>query len=117
MKIMKIIFVVIILLVLISGIIFIFLDSEKKTEKINNRELSDSESVQCALQLYQQKKAEGMNFFSQCLGTCWNYAVDIVHIPRSNEDNFEQNQCRDSREGKVSRFIELDLNGNIVRIV
>ncbi len=75
------------------------------------------EAISCALSLYQQKKDEGMNFASQCLGVCGNYAVDIVHVPRSEEDNLIENQCEDYREGKVSKFIELDKEEEIVRVV
>ncbi len=66
--------------------------------------------------MYHEKKNSGMNFSSQCIGVCGNYAVDIVHVPRNEEDNLQENQCEDYREGKVSRFIELDKDGNIVRI-
>lgn len=75
------------------------------------------DAIACALQLYQQKKAEGMQFSSQCLGSCGNYAIDIVHVPRNEEDNLVENQCEDYREGKVSKFIEIDSEGNIFRIV
>lgn len=54
---------------------------------------------------------------SQCLGTCGNYAVDFVHVPRSEEDNLVENQCSDYGNGIVNHFIELDENGEIVRIV
>jgi hypothetical protein len=54
---------------------------------------------------------------SQCLGTCGDYAVDIVHVPRSSEDNLAENQCSDYGKGIVQHFIELDKNGEIVRIV
>lgn len=54
---------------------------------------------------------------SQCLGICEDYAVDIVHVPRSSEDNLPENQCEDYRSGKVSHFIELDKDGNVVRVV
>ncbi len=74
------------------------------------------EAVMCTLSLYNAKKQEGMQFSSQCLGTCGNYAVNIVHVPRSDEDNKIENQCQDYREKKVSQFIELDKEGNIVRI-
>ncbi|MDD5192418.1 MAG: hypothetical protein PHH54_06165 [Candidatus Nanoarchaeia archaeon] len=74
------------------------------------------DAVDCALNLYNTKKQEGMQFSGQCLGKCSNYAVDIVHVPRTNEDNLTENQCSDYREGKVSKFIELDKNGGIVRI-
>ena len=70
-----------------------------------------------ASNLYNQKKAEEMQFNSQCLGLIGDYAVDIVHVPRTTEDNLAENQCSDYREGKVSHFIELDKDGNIVRIV
>jgi hypothetical protein len=54
---------------------------------------------------------------SQCLGTCGNYAIDIVHVPRNEEDNLAENQCGEYGKGIVSNFIELDKNREIVRIV
>lgn len=75
------------------------------------------DAVLCAFELYQQAKQEGMDFSSQCLGTCGNYVVDIVHVPRGEENNKAENQCEDYRSGKASRFIELDSEGNIFRIV
>mgnify|MGYP001598639841 CR=1 FL=1 len=76
--------------------------------------------VSCALDLYNQEKNKltdkATEFSSQCLGSCGDYAVDIVHVPRTNEDNLAENQCSDYREGKVSKFIELDKAGEIVRI-
>ena len=74
-------------------------------------------TVNCALNLYQQAKNSGMQFSSQCLGTCGNYAVDIVHVPRNSKDNLLENQCADFLSGKVSSFIELDESGEIIRIV
>lgn len=74
------------------------------------------QAIICAIGLYEQAKSEGMQFSSQCLGTCNNYTVDIVHVPRTSEDNLAENQCSYFREGKVSKFIELDKNGEIVRI-
>jgi len=58
-----------------------------------------------------------MQFSSQCLGTIGDYAADIVHVPRNDEDNLAENQCEDYRRGKVNHFIELDKDGNIFRIV
>ena len=74
------------------------------------------EAINCSMSLYEEKKSEGMDFSSQCLGTCGNYAIDIAHVPRLEEDNLEENQCQDFREGKVTRFIELDEEGEIIRI-
>jgi hypothetical protein len=70
-----------------------------------------------ALALYNQKKAEQMNFSSQCLGTIDSYVVDIVHVPRNSEDNLAENQCEDYKSGLISHFIELNKDGNIIRIV
>jgi len=74
-------------------------------------------AITSSLALYQTKKTEGMNFSSQCLGTTSGYAVDIVHVPRSQEDNLQENQCEDYKTGKVEDFIEIDKEGNIIRIV
>jgi hypothetical protein len=70
--------------------------------------------INCALEKFNNFIGE---INSQCLSVCGDYAVDIVHVPRTSEDNLIENQCSDFREGKVSHFIELDKDGNIVRIV
>jgi hypothetical protein len=79
--------------------------------------IEQQDAIDCANGLYLQKKAEGIELNSECLGTCGNYAVDVVHIPRNADDNFIDNQCADFGEGKVEHFIELDKDGEIVRIV
>ncbi|MEK6892723.1 MAG: hypothetical protein AABX07_00815 [Nanoarchaeota archaeon] len=73
-------------------------------------------AIDSAIQIYNSKKIVGMNFSSQCLGTITNYALDIVNAPRIAEDNLPENQCDDFKTGKVTHFIELDKNGEIVRI-
>jgi hypothetical protein len=78
---------------------------------------AQQQAIICASSLYQQKKQAGMNFSSQCLGSCGDYAIDIVHVPRTSEDNLPENQCSDYTSGKVKHFIELDANGQIVRVV
>jgi len=56
------------------------------------------EAIKLALQLYEKEKTSRV-LDSQCLGTVNRYAVDIVHNPRSQEDNLQQNQCSDYLEG------------------
>ncbi len=70
-----------------------------------------------ARELYRTKKAEGINFSSECLGNSGDYAIDIVNVPRNAEDNLAENQCADYLSGEVHSFIELDKEGNVVRIV
>ena len=75
------------------------------------------EAINCSFSLYETNKQKGMNFSSQCLGSCGNYAVDIVHGPRIDIDNLPENQCEDYKNGKISHFIELDKDRNIVRVI
>jgi hypothetical protein len=120
MRIMGVTVALVIAIVFVFGMFYILNLIEKGKEvevEGEQKELTRAEAVEEALKLYQEKKQEGMNFSSQCLGTVGDYAVDIVHVPRTAEDNEVKNQCEDYRKGKVSHFIELDKDGNIVRIM
>lgn len=75
--------------------------------------LKQQEAITCALEKFNNFSDE---FDSQCLGVCGNYAVDVVHVPRTQEDNIPENQCDAYRNGEVGSFIELDKYRNIVRI-
>lgn len=75
------------------------------------------DAVSCAFGLYDIEKNKGIEFSSQCLGTCGDFVVDIVHVLRTDEDNLVENQCDDFRSGKANHFIELDRDGEIVMIV
>ena len=132
MKIKKIYLIIgIVILLLIAGWIFVRFvigrdeDSWIKDEKgIYVKHGNPSETpayvawqqaaIACASDLFNNMTEEAN---SQCLGTCGNYAVDIVHVPRTEEDNLAENQCEDYGSGIVTHFIELDKNGEIVRIV
>jgi hypothetical protein len=72
------------------------------------------DAVTCALDLYSQAKSNGISFNSQCLGACFNYSVDIIHNPRTIEDDKTSNQCSDYPK-KTPYFIEIDNSGKIVR--
>ena len=114
---------IILILVLLLGILIyklFFIKIPYNKNSLDSHSLAENnvESVvNCALNLYNEKKSEGIVFSSQCLGSCLGYAVDIVHVPRTSEDNKVENQCEDYRNGKLKHFIELDKDGNIVRIV
>lgn len=83
-----------------------------KTEK--------EKAVAAARRLYEQRKAEGMDF-SQ--GPCLaeeiipDWCVDIAHSPRQPVDNRPENQCTSYREGRVHHFVELDTEGNVLKAV
>lgn len=74
------------------------------------------DAIECANKKY-VFYSDKIDFNSQCLGTCGDYAVDIVNVPRTMEDNKAENQCTEFRVGSVNKFIELDKNGEIVRVV
>ena len=75
-----------------------------------------TDAISCAFDLYDGVENNGIVFDSQCIGVCEGYAVDIVHVPRTEQDNLVENQCSDFREGNIKHFIELDKDGNIIRI-
>lgn len=75
------------------------------------------QALTCANDLYINASINNVTFDSQCLGKCGDYSVDIVHSPRTSEDDLLQNQCSDYRSGITKKFIELDIDGRVVRIV
>ena len=82
---------------------------------------SDRETaIRLAKELYESKMREGLDLSSgPCLGeeVIPDWCVDIVHAPRESIDNRPENQCSLFRTGRVHHFIELDLNGNLVRAI
>ncbi|MBU1036518.1 hypothetical protein KKF32_00600 [Patescibacteria group bacterium] len=46
--------------------------------------------------------------------TMW--VLDIAHNPRQEIDNLPENQCSAFREGKAKHFIEMDTDGEIIKI-
>lgn len=83
-------------------------------------------ALQKAESIYQEAKSQGVDFSNgPCLAnslhgnpdypeTMW--VLDIAHNPRQEVDNQPENQCAAFREGKVENFIELDPNGQVIKI-
>lgn len=76
-------------------------------------------AVSAALSLYKKEVLAGRDMSS---GSCLSndlmpgWVVDIVHSPREAVDDLPENQCQAFREGRASHFVELDTNGNLVRV-
>lgn len=51
---------------------------------------------------------------SNALASGW--VLDIVHSPRSQIDNIPENQCQAYLEGQAKHIVELDLDGNLIRV-
>lgn len=93
-------------------------DVEKTKVSKNVEEVEASRVVEEAKELYTQKKESGMNFSDgPCLGIIENeWVVDIAHSPRLPIDNRPENQCEAFRSGKAKHFVELDPEGNLIRV-
>lgn len=74
-------------------------------------------ALNCATDFYKLDRIRSFNFDSQCLGTCGDYAVDVVHVPRTSADDLKENQCNAYLNGSVKHFIEIDKDGKIFRVV
>lgn len=97
----------------------IYFPSRKPTDYKKGESKQIDDIVEQAKLLYRQKQIEGMNFSS---GPCLSddveegWVVDVVHDPRQSIDNRSENQCLDYESGKAKHFVELDLEGEVVRV-
>jgi hypothetical protein len=44
-----------------------------------------------------------------------DWVLDVAHNPRQAMDDLPSNQCPSFREGRAKHFVELDLEGNLIR--
>lgn len=68
--------------------------------------------------IYNLRKSQGMDFSKgPCLVNILipGWALDSAHSPRISEDDLPQNQCSSYLDGSAKHFVELDLNGNLIR--
>jgi len=75
-------------------------------------------AVNQAKYFYNIKKESGADLsLGPCLSDALmpNWVVDLVHEPRIPIDDLPENQCTSSREGRSLHFVELDLEGNLIR--
>lgn len=72
-----------------------------------------------AVKIYKDRKAIGTDFSS---GPCLtndllpDWVVDIAHNPRQKLDDLPENQCQAFIEGRAKHFVELDLEGEVIRV-
>src|SRR3989344_5249440 len=75
-------------------------------------------AINQANHLYRQEKEKGRDFSEgPCLSNALlpDWVVDIVHNPRLPMDDLSQNQCPAYSQGRAKHFVELDIDGNLVR--
>lgn len=75
-------------------------------------------AVNQAKLLYSQRRDRGEDFSSgPCLSNALmaNWVADIAHNPRLPIDDLPENQCVAYLEGRAEHFVELDIEGNLIR--
>lgn len=68
--------------------------------------------------LYRQERQRGRDLSAgPCISNALmpGWVVDIVHNPRLPIDDLPENQCSAYLEGRAQHFVELDIDGNLIR--
>jgi hypothetical protein len=76
-------------------------------------------AVTAALRAYADAKARGTDFSNgPCIAeeVVEDWSVDIAHDPRQPIDDEPENQCQAYRKGDTHHFVELDPEGNVLRV-
>lgn len=113
---LKLVLLVIITLIAAMTIVWII-----NQDDIKEREFSAEETtaIAKAKEVYRRNKTYGDDL---SLGRCLNndlmpgWVADIAHSPRKFEDNLPHNQCVAYLEGRATHIVELDSQGNVIRV-
>jgi hypothetical protein len=95
---------------------FLFIKTPSNYQVGANSEVD--KAVQKAKELYIEKRAKGEDIKNgPCLSNSLmpGWVADLVHNPRAKVDDLPSNQCSSFVKGQASHFVELDLDGNVVR--
>ncbi len=107
--------VIVLIVIVLLAFITVFLNSGGP-KSISKSEIETA--VNQAKYLYGQERGRGRDFSSgPCLSEALlpGWVVDIAHSPRLPIDDLPENQCSAFREGRAQHFVELDLDGNLIR--
>lgn len=104
------------LLVIVLAGYLTFMFNAGLPKPISKNEIDSA--VNKAKRLYSEEKSRKKDFSNgPCLSDALlpNWVVDIAHNPRLPIDDLPQNQCPSYVEGRSQHFVELDLNGDLIR--
>lgn len=108
-------FTIALVVIILTGFATLFLNRGEQ-KAIPKSEIDTA--VNQAKFLYSQRKEMGEDFSNgPCLSNALmpGWVVDIAHSPRLSADDLPENQCPSYIEGKAQHFVELDLDGNLIR--
>lgn len=111
-------FIVLIIILLYATFIYL-MRPEDNGEYVVGKSLESDRAVNQAKHFYGLRKASGESFANgPCLSDALmpNWVADIVHNPREAIDDQTAYQCPSFLEGKAQHFVELDMEGNVVRV-
>lgn len=77
------------------------------------------QAVNQAQHIYNQERDRGVDFSSgPCLSNALipGWVLDIAHSPRQPRDDLGENQCQSYIEGQAKHFVEMDTEGNLIRV-
>lgn len=95
----------------ITTFIILTLDTTPSKSEIDS-------AVSLAKRIYAEMKTKGWDFSQgPCLTNALRpgWVLDIAHSPRLPIDDLPENQCPSFREDKAKHFVELDIDGNLIR--
>ncbi|MBI2595437.1 hypothetical protein HYW46_01735 [Candidatus Daviesbacteria bacterium] len=108
------------LAVIILVTLVIFLTSKRKESNYKPGVYTEQDTAVNKAQLeYERRKNLGVDFAN---GPCLTndllpgWVADIAHTPRQKIDDFPENQCSAFREGRAKHFVELDPDGNVIKV-
>lgn len=107
--------------VIVSGALLVVSITALVTLSLNASDVSKADidtAVNQAKYLYKMEKVKGRDFSSgPCLSNALmpDWVAEIAHNPRENIDELEANQCPAYIEGRAHHFVELDLEGNLIK--
>lgn len=111
-------FLFILTVILLVAIAILWLNTEKKEYQPGISAELD-QIVSQAQYLYRDSKRLKVNLdVGPCITNSLkpDWVVDLVHEPRLPLDDLPENQCQAYVEGQAKHFVELDLDGNLVRV-
>lgn len=101
-------------IVLTSVVVILVNNSDDKPSKIETETAINQAGL-----IYRQKVQSGQDLSTgPCLSDALmpGWVVDIVHSPRTSVDDLPHNQCPAFLEGRAKHFVELDLEGRLIRV-
>lgn len=111
-------FIITLLVITITSLLVWQVNRKEGEYKPGVNALNDR-AVNTALMVYESQKKTKKNLSNgPCLSNDLldDWVADLVHDPKVPEDDLMENQCAALLDGTATRIVELDLDGNVVRV-